>query len=55
MGRLDQKIVLVTGAARGIGESISRVFASEGAQVILTDINDELGQQKAASIGKGAT
>ncbi len=42
-GRLDGKIALVTGAARGIGEAIARAFADEGAFVIMTDIVDAAG------------
>lgn len=51
MTRLQGKVALVTGAARGIGEAIARRFASEGADVIVTDINDESGEAVAASIG----
>jgi NAD(P)-dependent dehydrogenase (short-subunit alcohol dehydrogenase family) len=40
MGRLDGKVALVTGAARGIGEAIGRAFIAEGARVWLTDIAD---------------
>ncbi len=45
--RLTAKTCLVTGAARGIGEAIARAFRQEGAQVIVTDI-DESGIQKLA-------
>src|SRR5438132_5991681 len=38
MFRLDQKIALVTGAGSGIGEQIARIFAQQGAHVILADI-----------------
>jgi 3(or 17)beta-hydroxysteroid dehydrogenase len=48
--RLNNKVVLVTGAARGIGESISQLFAKEGASVILSDINDEKGIITASNI-----
>jgi len=45
MGRLDDKIVLITGGASGMGENMVKLFASEGATVIATDIN-EAGLQK---------
>lgn len=43
MPRLHYKTALITGAARGIGAAIAQAFAEEGANVILTDINDEEG------------
>jgi 3(or 17)beta-hydroxysteroid dehydrogenase len=46
MPRLEGKVALVTGAARGIGEAIARAFIAEGATVILTDIQDGAGWQK---------
>jgi len=54
MPRLSQKIVLVTGAARGIGQAIAELFAEEGAIVILSDINDESGTTLTQKIGRGA-
>jgi NAD(P)-dependent dehydrogenase (short-subunit alcohol dehydrogenase family) len=51
MARLDNKVALVTGAARGIGQAIAAAFAREGARVIVTDIDDTLGQASALQIG----
>ena len=43
MNRFDGKIVLITGSARGIGKSIARLFAQQGAQVVIADIlQDEI-------------
>jgi 3(or 17)beta-hydroxysteroid dehydrogenase len=52
--RLENKIALITGAAQGIGEACARLFAGEGAVVILADIKDELGERVAKEIGKTA-
>lgn len=54
MKRLENKIVLITGAARGIGESIARVFHREGAKVILSDILNEQGKALAKELGDRA-
>lgn len=51
MNRLNDKVALITGAARGIGEGIARAFSQEGATVILSDINHDLGKTVAAEIG----
>ncbi len=51
MTRLANKTALVTGAARGIGEAIARVFAREGAFVHIADINEDDGARVAADIG----
>ena len=40
MGRLEDKVAMVTGAARGNGEGVARVMAKEGATVVLTDVLD---------------
>jgi len=54
MLRLENKIVLVTGAARGIGQAIAELFSEQGARVIVTDINDDAGKSVAAGIGESA-
>ena len=50
MGKLDGKVALVSGAARGQGEAEARLFAREGASVALGDVLDEDGERVAASI-----
>ena len=48
--RLQGKVALITGGASGMGRVASILFAAEGAQVVLTDLNDDLGQATAAEI-----
>ena len=50
MAKLEGKIAIVTGAAQGIGLGIARVFADEGACVIVGDLQAELGRGATASI-----
>ena len=51
MQRLNNKICVITGAARGIGRAIAAHFHNEGANVILTDIDEKTGRAVAAEIG----
>lgn len=51
MGRADGKVVLITGAARGMGEAHARLLTDEGATVIVTDVLDDLGEKVAADLG----
>ena len=51
MSRLKGKVALITGAAQGIGEAVARAFVTEGAVVVLTDVNDDAGQALAAELG----
>jgi len=48
--RLDQKIALVTGAGSGIGEQITRLFAQQGAHVVLADIRLDAAEQVVGEI-----
>ncbi len=48
--RLENKVAIITGSAGGIGLACGVAFAREGARVVLSDINDELGEAAAASI-----
>ncbi len=51
MGRLDGKVALITGGARGMGKSHVRHFVSEGARVVFGDVLDDRGAAVAAGLG----
>lgn len=52
MGRLDGKVAIVTGAARGTGQIIARLFAKDGAKVIVMDIRDDRGKAWVPELGE---
>jgi NAD(P)-dependent dehydrogenase (short-subunit alcohol dehydrogenase family) len=53
--RLKDKIVLITGSARGIGRAIAELFHREGATVVVSDINDTVGKAFCETLGEGAS
>ena len=54
MGSLANRVALVTGAARGVGETIAATLVREGAQVVLTDVRAEQGRKAAEQLGPRA-
>jgi 3(or 17)beta-hydroxysteroid dehydrogenase len=54
MDRLKNKVAIITGAASGLGEADARMFAQEGARVVLADINEQNGRRIAQEIGPNA-
>jgi 3alpha(or 20beta)-hydroxysteroid dehydrogenase len=54
MNRLDGKVAIITGAARGMGASHARRFIAEGAKVVLSDTNQTAGKALAEELGRNA-
>ena len=50
MGRLDQKVAVITGAASGIGRASALKFAAEGARVVVVDLDEAAGSEVASQI-----
>jgi 3(or 17)beta-hydroxysteroid dehydrogenase len=55
MGRLQDKVAVVTGGASGIGAAMVRAFAAEGAHVVITDIHRDTGEALSAELGASAS
>lgn len=55
MGKLDNKVTVVTGGGSGIGEATAKLFAAEGARVVVADIDDKGGSRVVSEIGSNAT
>ena len=51
MGKLDSKVAIITGAGGGIGQAAARLFAAEGAKLMLVDLNEEALAVLAKSLG----
>ncbi len=54
MARLKDKVAIITGASKGLGEADTRLFIAEGAKVIMTDIDQETGEALATELGENA-
>ena len=54
MPRLQNKVAIITGGSKGLGEANARLFAKEGATVIITDIDEKNGHKVAKDIGPSA-
>ena len=50
MGLLDGKAAIITGSARGIGRATAELFVSEGAKVLINDIDGDVAEQAASEI-----
>src|SRR5437588_4558987 len=52
MNRLDGKVALISGAARGIGAETARLMVEAGAKVVIGDVLDERGRETARGLGE---
>lgn len=54
MKQLENKVAIVTGGASGIGKAIVELFVTEGAKVVIADLNEDFGNKLADSLGEAA-
>lgn len=54
MGQLENKVAIITGSGSGFGEGIAKLYAKEGAKVVIADINKEAADRVASEIGSVA-
>jgi len=54
MGRLERKVAVITGGASGIGAATARLFVSEGARVLIADLQGDVAEQLAKELGAAA-
>src|SRR6266478_4425148 len=55
MGKLDDKVAVITGGASGIGHATVRLFVEEGCRVVIADLQDDKGAALAEELGKSAS
>src|SRR3546814_2226506 len=54
MSQLDNKVAIITGSGGGFGEGIAKLYAKEGAKVVIADINLQAAERVASEIGSDA-
>ena len=51
MSQLEDRVAIITGAASGMGAATAKLFAEEGAKVVIADLNQDLGEEVSKSLG----